>query len=67
MDREENYCVICGKPIDRFSLYCSNPRCQQQYERKLAIVHNSRAYKFYIMMFRICEEQAINRGDVEHT
>jgi len=64
---EGNHCVICGKPIPIYNFYCSNIRCQQQYERKLNIVHNSKAYKFYMMFYYIREEECLFRGDIERT
>jgi len=61
---EENQCTICGKIIDRFSLYCKDVHCQQKYERKLAIVHSSRQYRLYITIFKMAEEEAMLRGDL---
>jgi predicted nucleic acid-binding Zn ribbon protein len=56
-------CLFCGKEIGRYQIYCSSPHCQQKYERKLAIVHNSIEYKIYIRLFYIAEEEAYLRGD----
>jgi predicted nucleic acid-binding Zn ribbon protein len=58
-------CIICGRLIGKYQIYCQDPHCQQKYERKLAIVHNSRAYRLYIVLYRMSEEEAKLRGDIE--
>jgi hypothetical protein len=63
-DDSYHRCLFCGKEITKYQIYCHNPRCQQKYERKLAMVHNTKEYRIYIILFRIAEEEAYLRGDL---
>ena len=58
-------CVICGQEINKYSLYCSKPQCRHLFSRKMAIIHNSQAYKIYIWLYQASEEEALFRGDIE--
>lgn len=40
-------CLICGKEIKGFNVYCANVRCQHEYELKLMVAHSTREYKEY--------------------
>lgn len=42
------HCIICGAQIERFRLYCPNRRCPHEYERKLSMARNTRAYREYV-------------------
>ena len=64
-DDSYHKCLFCSKEIGKYQIYCSNPHCQQKYERKLAIVHNTFAYKIYIYLYCLSEEEAYFRGDIE--
>ena len=58
-------CIICGGITTKYSNYCKNVHCQQKYERKLAILHNSKEYRMYIKIYRYQMETFWMRGDVE--
>lgn len=43
-----SHCLICGKVVDGYRLYCQSRRCFHEYERKIGAFHATKAYREYI-------------------